>query len=289
MAHSPSHRRSRSRSRGRGRSSGSAFVACVVEAGSLHARQDEVAEEEEGTPEYSDVNADDSDEEGPVVVDEVLHEEQTPLQHVLVFRSNRFGVCLSLDGVLQSTEEDEHIYHEYLVHVPLALLPGPPRRVLVCGGGPGGAAREVLRYGSVEEGVVAEIDSAVVEVARRFSPRQVCAYADTRCRLSVCDAAEAVRGRASGTFDAIIVDGTDMGVTSGRSNNLWSRTFFADCVRSLRAGGTLSTQTLACGNMQQLFPVYFLVIVGCLHRLIQWIGLEPRRAQGPPPPARRGL
>lgn len=200
----------------------------------------------------SDDDADDDDDsngvEQPVAVDEVLYEEQTPLQHVLVFRSFTFGICLSLDGVLQSTEADEHIYHEFLVHVPLALC-SEPRRVLVCGGGPGGCAREALLHPSVQKVIIAEIDSTVVKVALRWFPWQSRALENPLVNVQFVDAADVVASNEmvpADLFDVIVVDGTDPGVTSGRSDHLWSTAFFANCLRCLAPGGVLSTQLGAC-------------------------------------------
>lgn len=207
-------------------------------------------------------NAADYSDAGSPVVDSVLYEEQTELQHLLVFRSDIFGVCLSLDGVLQSTEVDEHVYHEFLVHVPLILC-SDPQRVLICGGGPGGAAREVLKHPSVRSVCIVELDNAVVAAAHRFTPRQSAALGDPRVSLRIADAAEFVRNAhfsscdvlaggscASdgdcGFFDAIVVDGTDEGLTSGCSGNLTTLDFYRACCARLRAGGVFSTQLGAC-------------------------------------------
>eukprot|EP00435_Cladocopium_sp_Y103_P076359 s154_g100.t1 len=78
-----------------------------------------------------------------------------------------------------SLEKDEHIYHERLVHVPLLLCP-KPRRVVICGGGNGGAAREVLKHKSVKEVFLIEIDPAVRNAAKRFIQAQSAALSDSR-------------------------------------------------------------------------------------------------------------
>lgn len=61
-----------------------------------------------------------------------------------------------LDGMIQLTERDNHIYHEMLAHVPL-MLHGSARRVLIVGGGDGGILREVLKH-PVDEVRLVEID-----------------------------------------------------------------------------------------------------------------------------------
>lgn len=57
---------------------------------------------------------------------------------------------MALDGVVQTTERDEFIYHEMLTHVPL-LAHGAAKKVLIIGGGDGGMLREVSRHPGVEQ------------------------------------------------------------------------------------------------------------------------------------------
>jgi predicted membrane-bound spermidine synthase len=43
-------------------------------------------------------------------VDEILFEEKTAQQHLMIFRNEQFGRVLALDGIVQTTERDEFIY-----------------------------------------------------------------------------------------------------------------------------------------------------------------------------------
>ena len=43
-----------------------------------------------------------------------------------------------------------------------------PKRVLIVGGGDGGSLQQVLRYPSVEEAVVCELDQRVVDFSREY-------------------------------------------------------------------------------------------------------------------------
>ena len=67
----------------------------------------------------------------------VLYSGQTEYQNVEILESKVFGRSLVLDGKTQSTEKDEHIYHEGLVH-PAMLMHPDPRTVFIGGGGEGG-------------------------------------------------------------------------------------------------------------------------------------------------------
>ena len=78
-----------------------------------------------------------------IQVDRQLHTEQSDFQRIDVFECEEFGRFLTLDGYMMLTERDEFIYHEMMVHVPLAVLGEKIKKVLVIGGGDGGVAKEL--------------------------------------------------------------------------------------------------------------------------------------------------
>ncbi len=96
-------------------------------------------------------------------VQEVLYSGKTEYQNVEVLESAVFGRSLVLDGKTQSTERDEHIYHEALVH-PSMLMHPQPRTVFIGGGGEGGTLREVLSHHTVERVVMVDLDREVVDL-----------------------------------------------------------------------------------------------------------------------------
>src|SRR3954451_5428614 len=101
-------------------------------------------------------------------VDAVPHRSRTAFQDVLVFENRLFGKVLALDGVIQLTERDNHIYHEMIAHVPL-LAHGSAERVLIIGGGDGGTLREVLKH-PVRTVFLVELDREVIELSRSHLP-----------------------------------------------------------------------------------------------------------------------
>ena len=54
-----------------------------------------------------------------------LIEEHTGYQHLAIIETEQFGRMLVLDGMVQTTERDEFVYHEMLVHVALNTHPNP--------------------------------------------------------------------------------------------------------------------------------------------------------------------
>ncbi|KAF1070243.1 MAG: Polyamine aminopropyltransferase [Pseudomonas citronellolis] len=171
-------------------------------------------------------------------IDELLHEGHTDQQHLVIFRNARFGRVMALDGVVQTTEADEFIYHETLAHVPI-LAHGAVRRVLVIGVGDGGILREIVRHTGIEEIVAVEIDAEVIALCREHLPQHSAgALDDPRLRLVIGDGLDFV-ATTDERFDVIISDSTDPG---GPASSLFGADFYRNCQRCLTPDGVLVTQ-----------------------------------------------
>ena len=172
------------------------------------------------------------------VVDEVLYRKRTGHQDLVIFRNNEFGRVMALDGVVQTTEGDEFVYHEMLAHVPI-LAHGRARRVLIIGGGDGGMLREVLRHESVVHVTQVEIDAEVIETCRRYLPNHSRgAFDDPRVAVVIDDGLHYVSS-SDESFDVIISDSTD---PIGPGAALYTSDFYAACRRRLSEGGVLVAQ-----------------------------------------------
>ncbi|OUM94869.1 MAG: spermidine synthase [Thermobacillus sp. ZCTH02-B1] len=172
-------------------------------------------------------------------VRDVLFEEQSPFQHVMVLDSYDFGPMLVLDGVVQTTSVDGHIYNEMLAHMPLTLHPAP-RRVLIIGGGDCGVAKEAAKYDVVETIDLVEIDEAVVRACRKHMPEVSGGeHPDPRIRHHYSDGVEFVKGR-QGEYDVIIVDSSD---PVGPAEQLFSSAFYRDLHAALDEGGLMVCQS----------------------------------------------
>ncbi len=171
-------------------------------------------------------------------IDEILFEGRTAFQDAVIFRNNRFGRVLTLDGVVQTTEGDEFCYHEMIAHVPI-VAHGEAKRVLIIGGGDGGALREVLKH-PVEAAVMIELDETVVKICREFMPSlSAGAFDDPRGDVRYMDGIKFV-AETDERFDVIIVDSTD---PIGPGEVLFTQEFYADCARCLTGRGILVTQS----------------------------------------------
>lgn len=171
-------------------------------------------------------------------VDRMLHEVRTEHQHLVIFENARMGRVMALDGVIQTTEADEFIYHEMLTHVPI-LAHGAAKRVLIIGGGDGGMLRVVSKHASVEHITMVEIDGTVVDMCKEFLPNHSQgAFDDARLNLVIDDGMRFV-ATTTEKFDVIISDSTD---PIGPGEVLFSENFYQACHRCLNDGGVLVTQ-----------------------------------------------
>ena len=194
-------------------------------------------------------------------MDKLLHEVRTEHQHLVIFENPRMGRVMALDGVIQTTEADEFIYHEMLTHVPI-LAHGSAKRVLIIGGGDGGMLREVAKHRSVEHITMVEIDGTVVDMCKEFLPNHSNgAYDDPRLNLVIDDGMRFVANTTE-KFDVIISDSTD---PIGPGEVLFSENFYQACHRCLNEGGILVTQNgtpfmqieevkTTAGRLRSLFP-----------------------------------
>ncbi len=165
----------------------------------------------------------------------------TEFQKIEIVDTFNFGRCLILDGKIQSTEMDEYIYHEALVHPAMILHPAP-RRVLIIGGGEGAVIREVLKYPMVERITMVDLDREVVDLCRKHLPSwHKGAFDEEKVELLHMDARRYL-AETDRQFDLIISDLTEP-VDDGPSYLLFTREFYGILVRKLAPGGLLAMQS----------------------------------------------
>ena len=173
-----------------------------------------------------------------IEADSVLFDSETEHQRLVIIENRELGRVMLLDGVVQTTEADEFIYHEMLAHVPI-LAHGHAKRVLIIGGGDGGMLEEVLKHPMVEHVTMVEIDRAVTELAKQYLPN-ICgdAFDDPRTELVIADGVK-FAAESDQTYDVVITDSTD---PIGPGEVLFTEGFYASCRKRLKAGGILVTQ-----------------------------------------------
>ncbi|CAI3194347.1 Polyamine aminopropyltransferase (Spermidine synthase) [Clostridium neonatale] len=172
-----------------------------------------------------------------IKIDKALYSEETEFQRIDILESKEFGRIFTLDGLMMVTEKDEFIYHDMIVHVPMATNPNI-KNVLVIGAGDGGTVRELTRYSSVEKIDMVEIDRRVVEVCKEYLQQTACKLDDKRVNIFYEDGLKFVRNKEN-EYDLIIVDSTD---PFGPGEGLFTKEFYGNCYKALTEDGILVNQ-----------------------------------------------
>ena len=198
-----------------------------------------------------------SPEEGHIHgIETILYSKQTKFQKMEIMRTKSYGDCLVLDGKMQSTEVDEFIYHEALVH-PALLTHPHPKRVFVVGGGEGATLREILRHKSVEYVLMVDIDQEVVESCMEHLPKwHQGSFKDPRVELRYLDARKYLE-ETGDTYDAIVIDISEP-VEEGPAYLLYTKEFYNIVQKRLTKSGTISLQagTTSVNALLNISAVY---------------------------------
>ena len=133
--------------------------------------------------------------------------DSSPFQKIEVFDTYSFGMILCLGGSVVLTELDSDTYHEMIVH-PAMMMHKKPERICIIGGGDGGCLKEVLKYDTVKEVVIVEIDSMVKDTIDAYFPNLAPGFQDNRTEVVIDDGYNYLKSNES-VFDVIIVDSFD--------------------------------------------------------------------------------
>ncbi|MBN2122993.1 MAG: polyamine aminopropyltransferase [Deltaproteobacteria bacterium] len=172
-----------------------------------------------------------------IKIKDVLYHARSRFQEIAVMETEKIGRMLVIDGITMLTEYDEFAYHEMIAHVPLLVHP-KPSRVLVIGGGDGGAVREIAKHPEVEEIHLCEIDEEVVNVCREYLPFLASSFDDPRVKVFYEDGARYVAEHPE-SYEVIIVDSTD---PLGPGQILFQRPFYEHMKKALTDQGIAVTQ-----------------------------------------------
>ena len=168
-------------------------------------------------------------------------EVQTKFQHAEIIETPSYGKVLILDGRIQSSQAEDFIYHEALVHPGMLATENRPESGLVIGGGEGATLREILRYPSVRRAVMVDIDGEVVELCKKHLPEMhQGAFEDKRSEVRHEDARGYLE-KTSDRFDFITVDLVEP-LEEGPACMLFTKEFYTLVRDRLTPGGAMTLQ-----------------------------------------------
>ncbi len=195
----------------------------------------------------------------------------TRYQHiVMTAATDPTDYRLFINGNLQFSSRDEHIYHEMLVH-PALTLAEQNERVLMLGGGDGLALREVLKQSTVREVTLVDIDPEMIELARShptLSELNAGAFEDARVEASFLDLVTPSGIEAPVyEYSGVVSDGLSAGVEEAARVSVY--TVDADRLVDLLPGGQdVVLIDLPDPNSVELTKLYSLEFYLKLRRLL---------------------
>ena len=178
-------------------------------------------------------------------VDRVYYQGHSQFQEIGIIGTPVFGKMLILDGDTQSSQADEKIYHEALVHPAMAGA-GDRSDVLILGGGEGATLREVLRHPDVRRATMVDIDGDVVELSKMYLAEwSQESFNDPKARVIIGDALKFL-AEDKDRYGVIISDLTEP-LEDSPSNPLFCDEVFRNIKNRLAPDGIYVLQASTAG------------------------------------------
>jgi spermidine synthase len=172
----------------------------------------------------------------------ILRRIKSPIQRIAVVRKKNGKVLVYGNGyVMFGTEEDENMWAEALVHIPMAVAE-KPRRILMIGGGGGITTREVLRYRQVKAITVVDIDPVLMDFGKNLKPLvkfNKGSLNNPKVRTKIQDGRAFVEKNKK-QWDVIIIDLPEPGYRAKGLGRLYSREFYQILKNRLAPGGVVA-------------------------------------------------
>lgn len=196
--------------------------------------------------------------------DKVIFVKQTKYQHI-VLTKHRDDLRLFINGNVQFSSVDEYRYHEALVH-PAMSKASKQENVLILGGGDGLAAREILKYPTIQKITLVDLDQEIISLCRdnkTIANINKNSLSNPKMDIVVDDAYNFLT-KNTFKYDVIIVDLPDP--NNEALNKLYSNIFYRLCKRSLSEGGILTVQSTS--------PYFATKAFWCINKTIESEGFN---------------
>jgi spermidine synthase len=198
--------------------------------------------------------------ENKLYQDEIIYSQDTPFQQRLIITRRNERIRFYINGALQFDSFDEYRYHESLIHPVMGLVHNP-QTILILGGGDGLAARELLRYPSVQQINLIDLDPAVTNLFSHnalLTPLNQNSLTNPKVKVINHDAWKYLENDQH-LYDAIFIDLPDPNNTS--LSKLYSSAFYSLVKQHLAQDGVLVTQATS--------PLYSRQAFWCIDKTLQ--------------------
>lgn len=172
--------------------------------------------------------------------DKIVHVSQSRYQKIVITQRESY-YWLFINGNQQLSSFDEWLYHEPLVH-PAMQLTAQRKHILVMGGGDGCAVKEVLKYPEVESITVIDLDSTMINLAKRHPALLAMnegSFENEKVQIHFQDAF-LFNEHTDKKYDLIIIDLPDPRAID--INKLYTKQFYQKLNSLLTPSGILITQ-----------------------------------------------
>jgi len=196
-----------------------------------------------------------------IKVKRIIESTESKFQRIDVLDTDDYGKLLILYGSIMVADNDLGSYNEMISHVPLFVHPNP-EKVLIIGGGDGGALTNIMKHPEVKKAVMCEIDKKVVEISKKYFPKLTRGLKDRRARVVFEDGKKYIQNTKE-KFDVIMLDLSD---PIGPAADLFQKKFHKKVYDSLNPDGIMVAQTESpfynqktvsrmFDNLRDVFPI----------------------------------
>lgn len=173
-----------------------------------------------------------------ITINNVLVEIDSEFQQISFVDTKRFGKCLVIDGIVQTSEFDHDIYDGEM----LKKMKPSDRNILVLGGGDGYIAERAIAENSELKIDVIDLDIEVVKGCEQYLGQDI--FNDKRVKLNIGDALHFMK-MSKNKYDGVVCDLTDAPI--GRKEKAEFEKFFEEVIslaaKNLEKGGWISIQS----------------------------------------------
>lgn len=196
--------------------------------------------------------------------EKVIFAKSSPYQRIVLTRQDN-NIKLFLNRNLQFSSFDEYRYHEALVH-PLMTYLKNPENILILGGGDGMAVRELLKYPSIKQITLIDLDAEMTEL---FQHNEILTKLNGNAlnsdKLKILNQDAFLWIKQNNTiFDAIIIDFPDPNNFS--LGKLYTNTFYRELSKNLAKNGALVVQSTS--------PFMARKSYWCVNNTLQSVGFQ---------------
>jgi spermidine synthase len=151
----------------------------------------------------------------------LLYKGRSKYQDIEVYDTEEFGRCLFIDGTIQCSEKDHHIYDKNI----LKRLRKDDKNILILGGGDGFIAEMAVKLNPNVTITIVDLDEDVVKVCSNYMGQHI--FDDQRVKLIVDDAFIYMDKIKDPFYNGIVCDLTDfpVGYTQKKIIDFYEKVF----------------------------------------------------------------